>query len=284
MVGFHKALFTPDNASLIVVGDTTPEAVTAALEKDLAGWKGTGKPVKHNLPDVTADSAKKGAVYLVDKPSAAQSVLTIGLVGLPRSTPDYIPLTVMNAVLGGQFSSRINLNLREDKGYTYGARSSFAFRKGAGPFSAGAPVQTAVTKEALVELVKELTDVTGPRTITDKELAFAKDRIVLGFPGKFETTAGVASTLADLVVHDLPDDYFTTYPGKVEAVTKAEVDRVAKKYLEPSKMVVLIVGDKSKVEGPIRTLEFANEVRVLDNEGNPVTTSTVPAAGKGEGR
>ena len=129
-------------------------------------------------------------VYLIDKPGAAQSVLAVGQVGQPRSTPDYFPLTVMNAILGGQFSSRINLNLREDKGYTYGARSHFAFRIGPGPFEAGGSVQTEVTKEALVELIKELTDITGARPITDDELAFAKDRIIRGFPSRFETTFG----------------------------------------------------------------------------------------------
>ena len=139
----------------------------------------------------------------------------------------------MNAILGGQFSSRINLNLREDKGYTYGARSRFAFRLGPGPFEAGGSVQTDVTKEALVELIKELTDITGPRPVTDAELAFAKDRIIRGFPGRFETTAAVAGTLAELVLYDLPDDYFTTYPSKVEAVTKADVDRVARQVPRP---------------------------------------------------
>ena len=179
----------------------------------------------------------------------------------------------MNAVLGGQFSSRINLNLREDKGYTYGARSSFAFRQGPGPFLATTSVQTAVTKEALFELVKELTDVTGPRTITDAELTFAKDRIVLGFPGKFETTGGVAMTLADLVIYNLPDDYFTTYPAKIEAVAKADVDRVAKADLDPAKMTTVVVGDRTKVESTLKTLPFAKEVILLDNEGNAAESS-----------
>ena len=142
----------------------------------------------------------------------------------------------MNAVLGGEFSSRINLNLREDKGYTYGAHSQFSFRLGPGPFYAGGSVQTNVTKEALAELIKELTDVTGPRTITEKELDFAKDRIVRGFPAQFETTDKVAGTLAELVMYDLPDDEFTTYPSRVAAVTKADVDRVARQYLHPDRL------------------------------------------------
>ena len=179
-------------------------------------------------------------VYLVDKPAAAQSVLAVGQVGPPRSTPDYFPLTVMNAILGGQFSSRINLNLREEKGYTYGACSHFVFRIGPGPFEAGGSVQTDVTKEALVELIKELTDITGkPGPITDDELAFAKERIIRGFPSRFETTSDVAGTLAELVLYHLPDDYFATYPAKVEAVTLADVNRVARKYLDPDHMTIL---------------------------------------------
>jgi zinc protease len=209
-------------------------------------------------------------VYLVDKPAAAQSYLSVGEVGVSRKTDDYVPLTVMNAIVGGQFSSRINLNLREDKGFSYGARSGFQFRLGPGPFTAGGSVQTDVTKEALAELVKELTDVTGPRTITDKELAFAKDRIVRGFPGEFETTSDVADTLTQLVLFDLPADEFTTYQARVSAVTKADVDRVARKYLHPDKMSIVVVGDRAKVEGPLKTLPFVKVVTILDPEGNPL--------------
>src|SRR5262249_4846534 len=160
--------------ALIVVGDTTPESITAKLEEELASWK-PGEAPKYEVPE--PPSAKGVSVYLVDKPSAAQSVLAAGLVGPPRSTPDYFPLTVMNAVLGGQFSSRINLNLREEKGYTYGARTHFAFRIGPGPFDAGCSVATKDTAAALAEMVKELTDITGPRPVTDAELAFAKENL-----------------------------------------------------------------------------------------------------------
>jgi len=281
VVGFHKQLFVPNNAAMIVVGDATPDAITATLEAALKGWA-PGTPTKSVLPP-PPEAPKGVTVYLVDKPEAAQSVLAVGEVGPMRATPDYIPLTVMNGVLGGQFSSRINLNLREDKGYTYGARSGFAFRLGPGPFEAGGSVQTAVTKEALVELVKELSDVTGPRAITDAELAFSKDRLIRGFPSRFETTGGVAGTLAELVEFDLPDDYFTTYPAKVEAVTKAEVDRVAKTYLHPDRMTVLVVGDRAKIEGPLKTLPYAKVINLLDSEGNPITATAAATPGATEG-
>lgn len=274
---FHERLFLPNNASLIAVGDTTPDAIAAELEQALKGWK-PGEVPAPSLPE--PPPSKAVTVYLVDRPGAAQSVLAVGQVGVARSTPDYFPLTVMNAILGGQFSSRINLNLREEKGYTYGAHSHFHFRLGPGPFEAGGSVQTAVTKEALVELIKELTDITGPRPVTDAELAFAKDRIIRGFPNKFETTFGVAGTLVDLVLYHLPPDYFTTYQAKVEAVTKADVDRVAQKYLDPTRMAILVVGDRAKVEPALKALPYAQVLNVLDPDGNPLPPS---ANGTGAG-
>jgi zinc protease len=281
IVAFYKALFVPNNAALIVAGDTTPDAIIPVLESALKGWK-PGSPVATTLPE--PPSAKEVTVYLIDKPGAAQSILTVGQVGVPRNTPDYFPLTIMNAILGGQFSSRINLNLREDKGYTYGARSSFNFAKGPGPFEAGAPVKTEDTKPALVELIKELQDITGPRAATAVEVAFAKDRLIKGFPARFESIAagggrrgggggggggGLGGTLAELVLYDLPDDYFTTYRDKVEAVTPADVQRVAKKYLDPSRMTILVVGDRSKIESEIKSLPFAKVINILDTEGRP---------------
>jgi len=275
VVAFHKALFLPNNASLVVVGDTTPDAITATLEKALKEWK-PGEAPKHDLAEPPSNK-KPLTVYLVDKPEAAQSVLAVGQIGQPRGTPDYFPLTVMNAILGGQFSSRINLNLREDKGYSYGARSHFAFRIGPGPFEAGGSVQTAVTKEALVELLKEIKDITGPRPATDAELAFAKDRIIKGFPSKFETTFGVAGTIADLVLYNLPADYFSTYQSKVDAVTKADVSRVAKAHLDPDHMVILVVGDRSKIEASLKSLPYAKVINVLDPEGNPLPAAAQEA-------
>ena len=209
-------------------------------------------------------------VYLIDKPGAAQSFLVVGEIGVKRKSDDFVPLTVMNAVLGGDFSSRINLNLREDKGYTYGARSSFEPRLGPGPFVVATSVQTDVTKESVSELVRELTEITTSRPITAKELEFAKDRTVRGFPAKFETTSQVAGTLTQLVMYDLPDDEFTTYPTRVEAVALNDVHRVAKKYIHPDHLTILVVGDRAKVEGPLKTLPFVKVIDLLDVEGNPV--------------
>jgi len=264
-VHFYKKVFLPNNSALIVVGDTTPDAITAKLEEALHGWK-SGELPQWTYPDPPLP--KTLTVYLVDKPATAQSVLAVGHVGVPRDTPDYFALLVMNGALGGQFSSRINLNLREDKGYTYGAGSGFSFRQGPGPFEAGASVQTAVTREALVELLKEIKDITGSRPVTDQELAFGKNRLIKGFPSRFETTVGQAGTLSELVEFHLADDYFTTYQSKIEAVTKADVARAARKYIDAEHLTILIVGDRKVIEPRLKKLPYGQEAVVLDPEGN----------------
>jgi zinc protease len=282
IVGFYKTMFVPNNASLVVVGDITPDAIIPVLEAALKDWK-PGSPVIQTPTDAPAPSQGL-TVYLIDKPKAAQSILAVGQVGVARSNPDYFPLTIMNAVLGGQFTSRINMNLREDKGYTYGARSSFNFAKGPGPFEANAPVDIKFTKPALVELMKELTDISGPRPANLKEITDAKDRLIKGFPARFESIGGgggrggrgggggLGGTLAELVIYDLPNDYFTTYRDKVEAVTPADVERVAKKYLDAGKMTILIVGDRAVIESQIKELPFVKEINLLDNDGKPVAS------------
>jgi len=279
-VHLYKMIFLPNNAALIVAGDTTPDVITAKLEEALKDWKpGEAPEVKYPQPPAPP---KGVTVYLVDKPAAAQSVISLGKVGVPRNTPDYFPLVVMNGALGGQFSSRINLNLREDKGYSYGAHSRFDFLQGPGPFQAGGSVQTAVTKEALVELFKEITDINGLRPLTAAELAFAKDRLVKGFPSRFETALGQAAALSELFIYHLPDNYFTTYQSKIEAVTKEDADRVAKKYLEPEEMTVLVVGDRKIVEPKLKELPYAQDLHVLDPEGNPVPKDGASSGGRQE--
>jgi zinc protease len=276
---FYEQVFLPNNAAIIVVGAVTADEITAKLQRALREWKPGSLPdLKYPGPPPSGPMA----LYLVDKPAAAQSVLTVGHVGVSRLTPDYFPLLVLNGALGGQFSSRINLNLREDKGYTYGARSSFNFRQGPGPFSAGASVQTAVTKEALVELLRELKDIAGQRPLSDSELAFAKDRLKKGYPSRFETTASRASALSELAEFHLSDDYFTTYQSRIEAVTKEDTKRVARKYFDPDHMTIVIVGDRKAIEPKLKELPFAQVVHVLDSEGNPLASDTKTNAGAGQ--
>jgi zinc protease len=267
-VAFHTRIMVPGNAVLLVVGDVQPDAIAAALEARLRAW--APGPVPQAPSVAPPDVPPRPGVYLIDKPAAAQSVLTAGKIGAARRSPDFFPLRVLDTILGGQFASRLNMNLREDKGYSYGAESSFSFLKGPGPFEAGAVVQTAVTKESLVEIMKELTDITGRRPVTDGELAFAKQGIIQGFPSRFETTFGVAGQLAILVTNLLPDDEFDHYQARVEAVTKADVDRVAREYITPASMSILAVGDRSVIEGPLKSLSFVEAIQRLDTEGNPL--------------
>lgn len=266
VIGFYDRVYRPNNAVLIVVGDTTKATLLPKLEEAFGGWA-SGDFLTADVP--SAGSLDKTGIYLVDRPGSAQSVVSIGQVGIDRSNPDYFPVVVMNAVLGGSITSRISMNLRERKGYTYGANSNWVFRKGAGPFVAGGDMQTAVTKEAVWEVMKELKDVSGDRPITQKELDYNKQSLIRRYPAGFETVGAISNQLSNLVVYGLPDSYFNDYIAKVNAVTLADVNRVAGKYLDPDKMAIVIVGDRKIVEGGLKELGYP--ITILDTEGNPVT-------------
>jgi predicted Zn-dependent peptidase len=199
-------------------------------------------------------------IYLVDKTDAPQSQIRIGRIGVPRSTPDYFPIQVMNTILGGSFSSRLNLNLREKHGYTYGAGSSFDMRASAGPFSASAGVQTDKTVDALKEFFNELNGILQP--VPADELSRAKNYVALHFPSAFETTGDVSRRLEDMLVYRLPEDYFAKYVQNIQAVTADDVQRVARKYIVPGRFAVVVVGDRKKIEPAIRALNLG-EIKVL---------------------
>jgi len=263
---FYQSYYRPNNAALIVVGDVDTKTLVPKLEKAFANWK----PGNVKTVEVTdAPQMEKSAIYIVDKPGAAQSVISIGQVGVPRNNTDYFPLLVMNSILGGQFSSRINMNLRGDKGYTYGARSNFLFWRGAGPFKVSADVQTAVTKEAIVEFMKELRGIRGEIPVTAKELEYNKQSLIRRFPAGFETPQQIGGQLVNLVIYGLPDSYFINYTGKINAVTIDDVNRAAKKYLDPNKMAIVFVGDRNLVEPKLKELGFP--VIAVDMEGKPVS-------------
>jgi zinc protease len=265
---FYETYYRPNNGVLIVVGDATLATLKPKLETAFAGWK-AGEVPTSNVPEAAA--FEKPGIYIVDKPGAAQSIISIGQVGVARDNPDYFPLQVMNDMLGGSFSSRLNMNLREDKGYTYGAGSGFGFRRGAGPFTASAGVQTAVTKESVVEFMKELNGIRGARPVTQEELETSKQSLIRGFPQGFETNGQIAGQLSALVTYGLPDSYFNEYFSKINAVTLADVNRVANKYLTPDKMAIVIVGDRSTIEPRLREIEvWGKTISYLDAEGNPV--------------
>ena len=248
---FHTGHYRSDNAAMVVVGDVTPADVLPRLERAFGGWKAADPaPTVASVP--TARQLEKRQVFLVDKPGAAQSVIAIGWVGVPRSTPDYAALEVMNTILGGSFTSRLNQNLREQHGYAYGAGSAFDMRLSAGPFAARASVQTDKTAESVTEFFNELTGMREP--IPAEEVDKARNYVALSYPGQFETTSGIAGQIAELIVYGLADDTLARFVSRVMAVTPADVARVAKTYLQPERFAVVIVGDRQAVEAGIRAL------------------------------
>ena len=217
------------------------------------GWRAAaGSRPTTTVPEAPQLTARQ--VYLIDKPGAAQSQIRIGWIGVPRSTPDYFPLTVLNTILGGSFTSRLNQNLREEHGYTYGARSAFDMRAAAGPFLAAAGVQTDKTADALREFFRELERIHDP--VPAEELAKARNYVALAYPSEFETAGAVLQQLEERVVYNLPEDYFSSYIPSVQAVTAADMQRAAKQHVRANQMAVVVVGDAKAVEGPIRALNL----------------------------
>jgi zinc protease len=202
-------------------------------------------------------------VYLIDKAGAPQTSVRVGSVGVPRSTEDYFALRVMNTILGGAFTSRLNQNLREARGFTYGAFSGFQMRRAAGPFVASAEVTGTATDSALVEFMKELRAIRD--TVPRPELEKATRYLQLQLPGQFETTGDIASQLVPLVVHGLPLSYYNDLVQRLGAVTQADVQRVAQRYLDPSRFLVVLVGDRKSIEAGVRALDLG-----------PVTVKTIP--------
>jgi predicted Zn-dependent peptidase len=249
---FHAAYYRPDLSTLVVVGDVTPAVLMPLIERSFGAWL-AGTAAKPS-PVPTAQQLTSRKVYLIDKPGAAQSQIRIGWVGVARSTPDYPTLQVLNTVLGGSFTSRLNSNLREQHGYSYGAFSGFEERISPGTFSARAGVQTDKTAEALKEFFNEFTGILKP--IPGDELEKAKNYVALGFPAEFETTGDLAQKLEEQVVHSLPDEYFPSYIRSILQVTGPGVEKAAARYIQPDKFVVVVVGDRKVVEAGIRALNL----------------------------
>jgi predicted Zn-dependent peptidase len=202
-------------------------------------------------------------VALVHRPAAAQSELRIGHIGVSRATPDYHALLVLNMVLGGQFVSRINMNLREDKGYTYGARTSFDFRRGPGPFVLHASVQSEATVDAVLEALGELQAIRGARPVTQHELETARAALIRGYPRSFETAEQVSRGAAQLALYELPDDYFSTFMPRVLAVDEAAVTRAATRHIDPARLLTVIVGDREKVGPGLPRLNLGEVTEVV---------------------
>lgn len=254
---FHTAMYHPAGATLVVAGDIRTDAVLPLLEKQFGGWKAAGAP---RTPVALAPQLTQAQVSIVDMPGSEQSQVRIGWVGVPRSTPDYFALQVLNTILGGSFTSRLNQNLREKNQYTYGASSRFDMRLSAGPFFAGAGIQTDKTADALREFFNELNAIGKP--VGAEELAKAKNYIALGFPSEFETIQDLASHVEEMIIYKLPDDYFARYIANIQAVTAAAVQKVAATYIQPGKFAVVIAGDRKAIETGVQGLKLGT-VRVL---------------------
>jgi zinc protease len=264
--GFYTATFRPENAVLLAVGDITADKAVPLFEKSFGAWKGAGPTAPEKLPATAEPPAR--TIFLIDKPGAAQSQIRIGRIGVARSTADYFPIQVLNTILGGSFSSRLNNNLREVHGYTYGASSSFEMRADAGPFVAAAGVQTDKTADALKEFFVELNAILKP--VPAEELSRAKNYVSLRFPSAFETTGDISRRLEDALVYKLPDDYFAKYVQNIQAAAAADVQRVAQKYIKPDHLAVVVVGDQKAIEPGIRALNLGPiKVMTIDEVFGP---------------
>ncbi|MEM8513375.1 zinc protease [Massilia sp. MP_M2] len=263
LANYHATWFKPNNATLLVVGDTTLAQITPLLEKAFGGWKG-GEVPKKVIATVSAPS--KPLVYLIDRPGALQSVIVGAQLAPPRNSPESLPLEIVNDVFGGTFSSRINMNLREDKHWSYGVRSLLQPAVGQRTFMSISPVQTDKTGDALKELVREYRGVAGERQITGAELKFAQDNRTLRLPGSFETAGQLGGAYTTIVQYGLPDDYYNTYTEKALALTPEQANALAARSFLTDRLVWVVVGDMSKVEQDVRGLNLG-EVRRIDADG-----------------
>ena len=267
LVQFHRTYFQPGRAVVVVAGDVTLNTAKTAVDKALGAWAKGGDKPPFTYPAVPAPKA--ATIFLVDKPGAAQSTFALGNPGPPRNTPDYYALQVMNTILGGMFQSRLNANIREDKGYSYGVSSGFGYGKGPGAFRAGGEIVSAKSDAALVEFMKELRGIVGSKPVTDEELATAKDSLIQRLPGQFAAIGSITNAVVTLWTQGLPDTYYQDYVAKVSAITKQDVMRVAKQYIDLDHLAIVIVGDRASIEAPLKATNIAPVV-VIDSDGVPV--------------
>ena len=261
---FWKSHYTPANSALIFAGDLNEAQARELAKKYFGAWSGTAK--EPEPPAVTTAPTRK--IVLVDQPGAPQSVIAAFGIGLARNSPDYAPVTVMNTMLGGLFSARINMNLREKNGFTYGAFSQYAFRRGAGPFFAGAQVRSDVTAPAVRELFKELGRIrTEP--LSTEELKMAKDSVIRSLPGQFESLGSTANVIGELWTYKLPLDYYRKLPAMIAAVNSQETTRVADQYVHPENLLLITIGDKSKIESGLKDLNLG-PIELWNTDAEPV--------------
>ena len=266
LVKFRSDWFKPNNATLVIVGDITMAEIKPKLEKLFDSWKRGDVPVK-TIAEVEPN--KKPVVYIMDKPGSQQSIIFAGYAVPKRNSSDEIAIRTFNDILGGVFTSRVNMNLREDKHWSYGAFSILWDTKAQRPFFIYAPIQADKTKEAMIEIKNELDGVISTKPITKEEFEKDKENQTLSLPGSWETMGAVSGSLTDLVTYNLPDDYYSKYAGLVESQTLSEVQDAAKKLVKPNQLVWVVVGDRAKIEDSIKSLGY-DEVKYIDGDGNVI--------------
>ncbi len=266
LAAFHSRWFKPDNAVMIVVGDTTVSEIVPKLERAFGGWRGTGAPPRITVPAPAAPA--KPVIYLVDRPGSPQSYVVAGFPTAPRNAEDEFNIGAFNTNFGGNFTSRINMNLREDKGWSYGVNSGVA-SSGTGPrmFRITAQIQTDKTKESIQELQKELTDVLGARPITAAEIATSANNSVMGLASRWGSNGAVAGAIDEILTYNLPDNYFDNYATRLKSVTPEQALAAGRKILPNQNLTWVVVGDKRRIEAGLR--ELGMEVRLVDADGNP---------------
>ncbi len=264
LIEFHKKWFKPNNATLVVVGATTLDEITSKLEKLFKKWHRGEVPGKNIA---TVEPPKQSKVYLIDKPGAKQSIIFAGTLTVPKNNPDELAIETMNNILGGMFTSRINMNLREDKHWAYGAFSLIFDARGQRPFLAYAPVQSDKTSESMAEIYREFKEYIGERPATEDELKKVKENRILRLPGYWETMGAVSSTLVEMVRFGLDESTIHTYAERLRALSLEDVHKVAKQVVTPDRLVWVVVGDRAMVEEKIRALGYG-EIVHMDADGN----------------
>lgn len=261
---FHQRTCTPQATSLIMAGALPPDQMARLAERALGAWQAV--PVAGAVDVEQPEPPARGCVLVVARPGAPQSELRIGQVSAARLTPDYHALLLWNAVLGGQFVSRLNLNLRQDKGYTYGVRSGFDFRRRRGPFSVHTSVQTTATADAVSEVLREIADLAGPRPVTADELARAKAAVGLGYPRGFETAQQVARAVAQLALHELDASHFATFSDRLNAVPLEDLSTAANRHVRAAELTAVVVGDPDAVGPQFAARGIAIEIQADEAE------------------
>jgi zinc protease len=263
---FHQTWFKPNNATLVIAGDITLAEIKPKLEKLFSGWKSGNVPKKNIAP---VAQKREAELYIVDRPGSQQSIVFAGHLAPERANPQEEAIQMMNNILGGDFTSRLNMNIREDKHWSYGAGSFLWSARGQRPFIAYTSVQQDKTKETIQEFEKEMKEISSTRPPSDAEFEKTRNNTILALPGSWETINDVRGSLSDLVRYGLPDDYYQTYAAKIRKMPNSAVQKAAKDILHLDKLVWVVVGDRSQIEAPLKSLGFKT-IRFVDADGKVV--------------